>query len=255
MEEIFKFIPDYEGYYLISNFGKVLSYPRWDKFSRQTGGIIMKQHIDNAGYKFVVLYKDGASSIKKIHRLVAETFIPNIKCLPCVDHIDGDRLNNGVWNLRWCTYKENSNFELAKKRHSEQKDKYTHIGINNKFSRKVGKYTLDDQLIEIFESISLASKAIGINEGQIQRVCAGVRKTAGGFKWKYESEAIIKMPKPMYVPQNKKAVLQIDSNNAIVAEYDSISAAAKAVNGNAPNIGKVLKGDYLTYKGFKWKLK
>ena len=60
-----------------------------------------------AGYKQVELNLCGRASKHLIHRLVAEAYLPNPKGLPCVNHKDGDKLNNNVSNLEWCTYKEN----------------------------------------------------------------------------------------------------------------------------------------------------
>lgn len=63
--------------------------------------------IDKDGYLVVNLYEGGKYKTKKIHRLVAETFIPNPQKKPEVNHIDGDKTNNWYWNLEWVTTKEN----------------------------------------------------------------------------------------------------------------------------------------------------
>lgn len=60
------------------------------------------------GYLSVALYKDGKSKRIYIHRIVAQNFLPNYSNLPCINHKDGDRQNNHVDNLEWCTYSENS---------------------------------------------------------------------------------------------------------------------------------------------------
>ena len=64
-------------------------------------------HIDRCGYREVLLSEFGNTNQYRVHRLIAETFIPNPKNLPCVNHKDGNKLNNAVDNLEWCTRSEN----------------------------------------------------------------------------------------------------------------------------------------------------
>ena len=91
-----KDIPGYDDY-AITDCGKVWSYrlSRW-----------VSSFIDNRYYK-VNLYKDGKQKLKKVHRLLAESFIDNPECKEQVDHIDGDTSNNNLSNLRWVTNTEN----------------------------------------------------------------------------------------------------------------------------------------------------
>ena len=84
--------------YQVSNIGRV----------RNSKGLIIKPHINKGGYIELHLGKDGKHFNKKVHRLVAEAFIPNPWNKPCVDHIDTDRTNNSISNLRWTTHSENA---------------------------------------------------------------------------------------------------------------------------------------------------
>ena len=119
-------IKGYEGLYQISNYGRVKSLDRIVRhgkgnYCRVIKSRILKNNIENNGYYCVVLSKNGKTKTYTVHNLVAFTFLPNPNNLPCVDHKDGNKLNNIVWinkdgsidliktNLKWCTYKENAN--------------------------------------------------------------------------------------------------------------------------------------------------
>lgn len=114
MEEIWKDIQGYEGLYQVSNLGRIkrirfinnVTNKPQDKF------LSMKK-IDNLGYQTVALCKDGQIKYKRTHRIVAETFIPNPQNLPCVNHKDGNKLNNLIDNLEWCTYSQNTRHAMS----------------------------------------------------------------------------------------------------------------------------------------------
>lgn len=101
MIENWKDIEGYEGKYQVSNFGNVRNKSK--VLSLRT----------NRGYKYITLYKDGKTTSKAIHRLVAIYFIPNTVNKPEVNHIDGDKKNNRIDNLEWCTPSENSKHAYA----------------------------------------------------------------------------------------------------------------------------------------------
>src|SRR5690606_12557938 len=108
--EIWKDIAGYEGYYQISNLGRVKSLSRNTKIGsgfRAEPERIMKQLLINSGYHTVLLKKQGKQSRKLVHRLVAEAFIPNTEGKGDVNHINCDRLDNRVFNLEWVTRSEN----------------------------------------------------------------------------------------------------------------------------------------------------
>lgn len=97
-----KEIEGYNGKYLISPNGDVYSTRR-----RGCNGQYLKPHLNSNGYLKVDLRKGKERTLKLIHRLVAEAFIPNPDNKPCVNHKDGNKHNNDVNNLEWCTYSEN----------------------------------------------------------------------------------------------------------------------------------------------------
>ena len=105
MNEIWKDIKGFEGLYQISNLGRVKSLVKKNHPTES----IRKLSKDKKGYLRVNLLKDGKNHTRKVHRLVAEAFIPNPKNKPSVDHINGIKDDNRVSNLRWFTYKEQVN--------------------------------------------------------------------------------------------------------------------------------------------------
>jgi hypothetical protein len=144
MEEIYKVIKGFENY-SVSNLGNV----RNDKKDK-----ILKQSLTKTGYKKVNL--NNGKTIR-VHRLVAEAFIPNPDNKPCVDHIDNNRTNNNVNNLRFVSYQEN-NFNTS----ITNKNTTGHKGIRwNKHRNKYEAFiTLDNKKynLGLFEKLEDAVK-------------------------------------------------------------------------------------------------
>lgn len=133
-DEIWRDVRGYEGFYQVSNKGRVKSLDRYAKnhstlqFRPER---ILKQNIEKVGRSkrcSVVLSKNSKTKVMKVHRLVAEAFIPNPENKPQIDHIDTNMSNNSVENLRWVTAKENMNNPLTRKRHSEVKKGHLYWG-------------------------------------------------------------------------------------------------------------------------------
>ena len=103
-----------------------------------------------------------------VHRIVATAFIPNPNGLETVNHIDGDKHNNQVWNLEWCSRQENS------------LKKYGKEGTFFVEQRKP-----NGELVRVFSSQGSASRVTGIHREAINMCCSGRRKLAGGFCWNY----------------------------------------------------------------------
>lgn len=110
--EIWKDIPEYEGYYQASNLGRIKSISKMIHNSHGTMSlrktIILKPRLDNMGYEYFRICRDMYHRTLKGHRLVAQTFIPNPENKKCVNHIDFVKTNNRIENLEWVTYSENT---------------------------------------------------------------------------------------------------------------------------------------------------
>lgn len=172
------------GNYRVSNLGKVESLPRHLKTNytshnytpRKIKGRILKPVIRNNGYCCVTI--KGKQYL--LHRLVAENFIDNPNNLPQVNHKDGNKLNNRVENLEWCTAKENVQHAYK-------------MGLNHKSSdhynaKRVLQFDLKGNLIKSWACIMDIERNIGINHRHISSVCKNKRKTCGGYIWKYKGD-------------------------------------------------------------------
>jgi hypothetical protein len=115
-------IEGYEGYYQISNFGRVRSLDRGmyvndDRYSKprwvRRKGKMLKDYTNGTGRRMVILRMLGTGKNIAVHRLVATHFVPNPNNLPVVNHLDHDYLNNHASNLQWCTQKDNIQHAIA----------------------------------------------------------------------------------------------------------------------------------------------
>ena len=127
MEEIWKDVVGYEGYYQVSNLGRIRSIDREviDKngVKKPIHGKIMHPVFHSDGYPSISLSRNGICKRLKIHRLVALAFIPNPDNLPEVSHLDETRTNNRVDNLIWSSHKDNCNMPLIRARHGQANSK------------------------------------------------------------------------------------------------------------------------------------
>lgn len=173
MQEIWKDIQGYEGFYQVSNTGKVKSFRQSTNFHNQSSHLL-KPTIANNGYCQVTLYKENKSRHKfTVHRLVAEAFIPNPDNLPCINHIDENKLNNNINNLEWCTYSYNNAYGTARIRSAE------------KISKPINQFTLDGTWIASYLSATLASRLLNLNKTNILDCCNHRSDTAYGYKWEF----------------------------------------------------------------------
>lgn len=164
LREIWQNVRGYEGLYLISNFGRLLSAPRNGTKSEWH---FMSPHFVG-GYIQYVLSKNNHKKEFKAHRLVAEAFLPNSENKREVNHIDGDKYNNKLDNLEWSTSSEN------------QLHAFYELGKGIKAVKQLSK---DGKLIKVWRSIKEASISLGIDGPDISNASRGKRLSAGGYKW------------------------------------------------------------------------
>lgn len=157
MKEIWKEILGYEGLYEVSNLGKVRN--------KKTGRIL-KLRGNKKKYWRIVLCKDGVCKEYKLHRLVAQAFLPNPQNFPQVNHKDENPDNNIVSNLEWCTALYNVRYSQA---------------------IPVLQYDLQGNFIREWGGENEAADALSIPQGNICKCCQGTRNYAGGFIWKYKN--------------------------------------------------------------------
>lgn len=188
LNEKWEEIPNFCHLYYVSNYGRILrmKHTRVSKRYYKNGKVyptkILSQSKNKQGYVNTQIRNlDGTGLFKtfKVHRLVAQAFIPNPDDKPQVNHKDGNKLNNRVDNLEWCTNGENG-------RHAWENGLRTkRIGCNNKFSVKVNQYDLNGTLIKKWDCINDISRELGIAHGLITACCQNKQKTSHGYKWKY----------------------------------------------------------------------
>lgn len=185
MVEIWKDIVDYEGYYQVSNLGRVRSLDRFvgKETMQLKKGKIRQAAKDKYGYLSLILHKNGIAKNHFVHRLVAEAFIPNPDNKPQVDHINTNKEDNRVENLRWSTCLENINNEISKTKRKQTSKK----GSESPYSIIILQYNKNGELIKEWGSIKEAASYLNKSNSLIIKCCKGKLPYAYGYKWSYKN--------------------------------------------------------------------
>jgi len=250
-----------EGFpnYQVSSKGRVRSIDRVIKYKngqeRFQPGKILEGGIDSDGYRIVLLYSaPGKRYTAKVHRLVAQAFLPNPDNKLQVNHKNGDKLDNRVENLEWATNSENTKhaFATGLKTSQFQMDKRPVIQIDPKTSKPLKTYL----------SIKETSKD-GFWPGCVGQCCRGIRSTHKGYYWCFADEQDI----PAFVERAKSALKRADEwnkprpieqidpeTNEVVKTYPSMAEATKAGFKHS-GISLCCQGKQRIHKGYMWRYK
>lgn len=169
-------VKNYEKLYKVSIHGNVLCLK---------SGKLRTIQIKPDKYCYIGLRKHGKIKNFYIHRLVATAFIDNPFNKPEVNHKNSNRLDNNVNNLEWVTKSENEIHAYKYNNKQAGKPFLGKKGVNSINSKKVIQLSKDGNIINCFDSITIASEKTKINRRGISAACKGKTNTSGGFKWKY----------------------------------------------------------------------
>jgi hypothetical protein len=168
-------IKDFPGYY-VNEHGRV--------YSNKSGKMReLRPGVGTTGYYLVILCRDGARFTRKVHRLVAMTFIPNPNGCRVVNHLNGDKLDNRATNLEWCTQKQNMK-HAREELGVDTRSMLGKFGAAHNRSRSVSQLK-DGVVVATFGSMHEANRETGVDYRNIHRVVSAGRGSAGGFNWRY----------------------------------------------------------------------
>ena len=221
--------------------------------------MIKKPVIRRNGYLSTTFY-DGRTNRRKVvsvHRLVAEAFIQNPDNKPCIDHIDGDKLNNSVLNLRWVTYMENSNNPHCLERMSIAsravlaREGFIQKKIDASHKKRVSQYTLDGEYLKTYSSFHEIERELGVKCYNIHSCCNRKQKTAYGYLWRYEEDTDTSYE----IKTTAKPVMQYDLEGNFIKEYKSAVEVENLLGISRTSLCDALKGRQNAAGGYKWKYK
>lgn len=216
-KEIWKDIAGYEGFYQVSNLGRVRSLDRVivrkNGWKQTFDGKLLKPKTYKNGYLFVCINNAKTKKYITIHRLVATAFLDNKNNYPVINHKDENIKNNNANNLEWCTQSYNLSYGMRKEKQIETLIATGHV-------KKVYQFTMNGDFVSEYRTIKEAQDATGITN--ISSVCRGKYNSAGGFLWSHNNIS----------PTNRrgktsKKVVCFRGDNGIVFEYSSLRSAER----------------------------
>jgi hypothetical protein len=217
---------------------------------------VLKQNLKRDGYYHVMLYDGNGRKTLSVHRLVAMAFLDADDSRPYVDHIDGNKVNNNIDNLRWCTPSENTHY--AVERGSITYDSLVEAAKKSTNQRRRGHKWYMTRIIRddgvIYESISDAAKDLCVGRTAIHDALNGKTKTCKGHVLRVLERQTIEEAKARgvecgwYQKKNLRPVIRSDGE-----WFPSINAAARAIGAKDSNITKVARGERHTCMGYSFR--
>ena len=241
-KEIWKKYPEFD-FIEVSNLGRVRTKDRYVQVKGQgkrlIRGRILKQNPDHGGYLLVHFNVNGKGVTRKVHRMVAITFIKNPHNYPEVNHLDCNRKNNCVSNLEWCTPQYNTAY----------KEKYG-TSSAEAVGRSVTAIDINNSRIFRFETLSDAGRKLNISVQKISDVLEGRRNQAGGYLFTDDESKITeeKMQEIRASMHSFEGVIAINQETSEVFWFKSQSEAARQLGFDGSHITSVVRGkQYITH--------
>lgn len=247
-EEIWRPVKGYEGFYEVSNRGRVRSVGRWitDKngIRRFRKGKILNPVRTKVGYLHVLLCRDGKPRWFFVHRLVAMAFIPNPEHKPEVNHLNEQKDMNFAENLSWATAKENITWGTGVERRAASQSKAV-LALDPSTG----------QVVREFPSAREAGRN-GFKSSHISACCNGKVLSCKGFVWKYKDDYDRENTwTPVKIGMESKPVQAIDPKTGeVVKEFPSVREAGRK-GFHQSTISACCKGKRKTHKGYRWRYK
>lgn len=187
MVEIWKDIKGYEGFYQVSNLGRIkriekqiTMYNKNTKYNKVIKEKELKQTKNKKGYLYVSLCKNGEIKKQRVHRLVAEAFLEKKDGFNEINHRNEKRHDNRAENLEYCTHVYNLNYG----NHNQKLSKT--LRENNKNKIKIIQMDRKGNILNEYESLMDASRSTNIPEPNICACCKGIYKQTHNFIFKYK---------------------------------------------------------------------
>lgn len=249
-------VKGYEGYYEVSENGDVRSvdreyYVESINQNRKKKGVVLKQQTSNTGYKTAHLSKDGDAKVCLVHRIVANAFLDNHDNLPQVNHKDGNRLNNRVDNLEWCSASYNSKYNydiLGKSWESRRKScEYT-------FKPVAAKNIKTGEVVE-FKCVNECARYFGLSKSSIRNRLSGkINNPSTGSKSKVNDWYFYEIKNEAEQPE---VIVQFDLDYKYVNEFKNPSQAAIFTGVSPYSISNLInhKNSLNTAGGYIWMFK